>query len=476
MTDTNLVIDNTEPRNVGAEQHVLGALLRKNDLYELVSDKLKPDHFFDPDHAEFYRLIVERLEAGQGAHPTVLRGQISENSEASHKFSKLCDGGISIIEREFRNNAAEVIEKGNYRNVIDACKETVREIVGAPWNTPISDFIGGLETKLDAIAEAGTSGNEPVSFNTAIDRLTASVDKAQRPENEERKILTGLVDLDNKLGRLTGGTLTVLAGGVGQGKTIFAMTVAGNNARRNQRGLFFSLEMSEEMLVSRQIAGLSGVSVRDQHNVMSDEQYNKYIMAAEELKALNLPLEIDYVPARKLSEIRRLARRAKRKGGLDFIIIDYLQIMGDDLSLRDAGQRTYQIAHNTVGLRNLAKELDIPIILLSQISRSVSQRDDKRPTMTDLSDASSIEKDADCILFIHREAYYLEQQKPVQGDREKDADFSDRQISHGLRLREAQGKAEIICVKARQAHAPFTVEVAYDGARAMLGNLAKWER
>ena len=171
--------------------------------------------------------------------------------------------------------------------------------------------------------------------------------------------------------------------------------------------------------------------------------------------------------------MRSIARRMKRKQGLDFIVVDYLQIMGNDLAIRDAGAKTYQVGFNTTGLRNLAKELDVPILLLSQVGRGVDKQEDKRPGLSDLSDSSSIEKDSDYVFFIFREAYYLEKNPPVQGDREKETDFNDRKIAHALKLRELKGQAEIIIAKARQAEAPQTINVAYDGARSRLGNLRR---
>lgn len=459
------------PRNEDAERLLLAALIRGggNDLYEMICDTgLTAEHFYKPEYADAYRIIAGMIEAGKSATAFTVKPYIDTNI-----VSDLCDAKIiSATKREVRDAAYEITKWSARRGLKDVARLLDEEAVAAEWDKPINDIIGEAQAKLDALT-AGGDDDSPVSFNTALEKLSAMIDKAQRPENQTRRVTSGLIDLDNKLGRFRPGELIIMAGRPGQGKTIFALNVATHNAEQGRRGLFFSLEMSEEILVARQLAGLSGVSVREMDDVLSDTKWHKLQTAKSEFLAKNLPLDIDDTPAVKLSDMRRKARKMKRTTGLDFIVVDYLQIMGNDLALRDAGAKTYQIAFNTTGLRNLAKELEVPVICLCQSSRATDKQEDRRPGMADLSDSSSIEKDSDVIMFIHREAYYLEQNKPIQGEREKAADFAERRAEHAHRLAQLKNVAEIICVKGRQADVPFTVEVSYDGARAKLGNLKR---
>ena len=465
------VLQSIEPRNLDAERLVLTAMLRPNSaefLYEIVTDiGLKPEHFFDPDHAEAYRIVTGMLEAGKSATTFTLAPYLDKAL-----LSDLCDAAISASAREVRDCADGIVKIAARRALKKVGEKLIEEAVAAEWDKAPADIISDAEAELYALA-ADEVDEGPIDFDTALDRLSADIDAAQKPENAERRITTGLADLDNAIGRFRPGEMAICAGRTSQGKTIFAMHVAIHNARQGKNVLFFSLEMSEKTLAARQLAAVSGVSVMGLDSVMDDTTWHKVQNGIAELKSLKLKLKVDGKPARKLSEMRSIARRMKRKQGLDFIVVDYLQIMGNDLAIKDAGAKTYQVGFNTTGLRNLAKELDVPILLLSQVGRGVDKQEDKRPGLSDLSDSSSIEKDSDYVFFIFREAYYLEKNPPVQGDREKDNDFNDRKIQHALKLRELKGQAEIIIAKARTAEAPQTVHVAYDGARQKLGNLRR---
>jgi replicative DNA helicase len=300
----------------------------------------------------------------------------------------------------------------------------------------------------------------------------AEIDQAQQADDVARRVSTGLADVDREPGRIRGGNLVVIGGRASMGKTALALDITENNARDGRRGLFFSMEMTAGELAARRIARTSGVSVKDQGGTLDNTQYHKVVMAVDELKRMNLPLHIDHRPALTLAQIRATARRLHRKHGLSFVVIDYLQIMGDDSAMSGA-PRTYQIGKNTAGLKALAKELDIPIFLLAQVNRGVEKQEDKRPGMSDLKDSGSVEQDADIIMFVYRESYYLERSPPIQENREGDADFSDRKIQYDLLLREARGKATIIIAKARQGNAPATADVAFDGSRTTFGNLQR---
>lgn len=462
------VIESTDPRNLDAERGILTALLRENNLYETVADTgLTEAHFYKPEHRAAYVAIIARLEEGRPAHPFVMTNEID-----GPLLKELNDARTTVTPRDVREWAEDVIEQAAWLLVAKVGRELQQDAVSAQWGMKPADIIAAAESKLFSLVPENEKDGL-FTHNQAIDSLTQQVMENQKPENQKNRVVTGLVDLDRRMGRLRPKTLAVVGGRVSQGKTVLAMTIARHNAREGRRGIFFSLEMSKEELASRNIASLSGISVQEQDNILSDTQMRKFMNARNQLAQENWPLEIVDTPRLKLSQIRRIARRHKRKHGLDFIVIDYLQIMGDDIKVRDAGSRTYQIAHNTGGLKALAKELDIPIVVLSQVGRGVEDSDDHRPGMSDLSDSSAIEKDADTVMFIHRPEYYLAKKTPIKTDKETIEKFNARQIEHAEMLRAAKGKAEIIVVKARQSDPPFTIPVAWDGARALLSNLAQ---
>lgn len=462
------VIESTDPRNLDAERGILAALLLSNDLYETVTDTgLTETHFYKPQHGAAYSAIMARLDEGR---PANIIGLAKEIDDALVK--ELTDARVTVSPREVREWAEEVIEQAALLMVARVGRELQYDAVAPQWGMKPADIIAAAEAKLFSLVPDNEKQGL-ITHNQAIDKLTQQVLDNQRPENQSRRIVTGLVDLDKRLGRLRPKTLVIVGGRTSQGKTAFALNIAMNNARAGRRGIFFSLEMSSEELASRNIASISGISTQEQDNVMNETQLRKFMNARDQLAQENLPLLIDDTPGLKLSQIRRKARRYKRKHGLDFIVVDYLQKMGDDIALRDAGSRTYQIAKNSGGLKDLAKELDVPIIALAQVGRGVDDGDDNRPGMADLSDSSAIEKDADTVMFIHRPEYYLGRKTPVRKEGEDDTKFNKRQIDHVKLMAEAKGKAEIIVVKARQSDPPFTIPVAWDGARALLSNLAR---
>lgn len=465
-------VEMIDPRNLQAEKGVLVALLRagaaNDDLFEIVTDTgLVADHFYSPDHAAAYTAIMAQLDAGK----TVSHISMTQVIDPA-LLNDLASANITHSKREVKEWAEELAELSTLRKTAAVGDEMAAAARSATWGKKPGEIVEEAEAKLAELAPTSEKDG-PVSYNIALMRLRQSIAEAQKPENQINRVTTGLTDLDKKLGRFRPGTLNILGGRVSQGKTLLANIIARHNAGQGRRVLFFSLEMTEEEMAARNIAAASGVSVFEQDSIMSATQAHKVEQAIRREEALNLPLEIDYKPARKLTQIRRIARREKRRRGLSMIVIDYLQIMGDDVKVKDAGARTYQIAHNTGGLKALAKELKVPILLLAQVGRGVEDADDHRPGMSDLSDSSSIEKDADVVMFIHREAYYLEKKSPVKSPKETMDKFNQRQIEHAEQLADAQGKAEIIVVKARQTAVPFSVPVAYDGARALVSDLAR---
>lgn len=469
---TAAAVEMIDPRNLQAEKGVLIALLRAgatgDDLFEMITDTgLGAEHFYSPDHAAAFIAIMAQMDSGKTVSHISMAQAIDQTL-----LRELADARITPSKREVREWADEITEAATLRIIAAAGADMAVEARSGTWGKKPGEIIEAAEAKLASLLPHGEKDG-PATFNTALDEAWAEIEEAQKPENQVNRVTTGLRDVDRKIGRFRPGTLNVIGGRVGQGKTVLANKIARHNAEEGRSGIFFCLEMKKADIAKRNIAELSGVSLMEQDSIMSETQRQKVKNAFLRLSRQNLPLMLDDTPQRRLSQIRRIARRHKRLHGLDFVVIDYLQIMGNDIAVKDAGARTYQIAFNTVGLKALAMELNIPIILLSQVGRGVEDADDHRPGMSDLSDSSSIEKDSDVVMFIHREEYYLAKKSPVKSPKETMDKFNQRQIEHAEQLADAQGKAEIIVVKARQTGAPFSVPVAYDGARALISDLAR---
>ena len=303
---------------------------------------------------------------------------------------------------------------------------------------------------------------------------------AHKRKGQLAGISTGLVDLDSKLGGLHKSDLLILAGRPSMGKTSLATNVAFNVARAYRRGTlsdgaegaveggavgFFSLEMSAEQLATRVLSDASEIpSERVRKGDLTEEEFQRFAAAARELEAC--PLYIDDTPALPIAQLAARARRLKRTHGLDLIMVDYLQLVRPG-SAKDS--RVNEVSEITQGLKAIAKELDVPVIALSQLSRQVESREDKRPQLADLRESGSIEQDADVVMFVFREEYYKEREKP--GDHDLDAMASWQEEMEKL-----HGRAEVIIGK--QRHGPIgTVELAFDGRFTRFSNLAKpWQR
>lgn len=466
-------LDLIVPQNTDAERSLLGAMLRDNDLFELVSDKLIPAHFYEPAHGEIWRWIVGELENGRSANAITLRHRVDTDPAFAAMRSilkDLCDGSILTTKRMVKDCASIIEAMAVRRGLAEVGDDLKMVATTADWEMSPSDMIADAEAKLFRMTpESEDEG--PVSLDTALDEAMDAIDRAMQPDDVKRRVVTGLVDVDRKIGRLDGGDLVVMAGRASMGKTALAMDVAENNVVDGRHVAFFSMEMPRKQLAQRRMARRSKVSVTKQRTgELTNDEYNALLAANAALRGL--PMHIDDRAKLTLSQVRATSRRLHRKFGLSLIIIDYVQIMGDEPHMGNA-PRTYQIGYITSGLKALAKELDIPIVILAQVNRGVEKAEDKRPQMSDLKDSGSIEQDADVVMFVYREAYYLERNPPVKKEHESEDEFRDRSWKHEERLEAMRYVGEVIIAKARNGEAPAIVPVSFDPEGVSFGNLAK---
>lgn len=456
------------PRNIEAERSLLGALLQTNNYYEIVSDAgLKESHFYDPNHADAFRIIAEMMEVQRSATPISMANHIDKGL-----LSRLCDAKINPSPREVREWAVDLVELSARRALRDVGKNLIETAVTAQWNVSVSDMLAAAEAELATLDPETGSGDGPVRFNVALAEAMAEIDAAQREDDTARRISTGLIDLDAKLGWLVGGQLVVLAGRPAMGKSALAQDITEFNANAGKNVAFFSMEMTRAELAKRKIARKTGISLLRQREKMSDTEYLKASRAAAEIHAENLPIFIDHQGNLTLSQVRNRARRLHRKEGLDLIVIDYLELMGDEPHMANV-PKNYQLGYITRGLKTLSKELNVPVIILVQVNRKVEDRDDKRPHMSDLKDSGNIEQDADVVLFVFREEVYLKKEVITRGEHETASKFDERRTAHDIMLRNAEGIGEILIEKNRNGEWPQMAKVAFDGVRTSFGNLAR---
>jgi replicative DNA helicase len=468
------------PHNIEAEQALLGAILVNNEAYYRVSDFLEPQHFFEPVHQQIYELAASLVRAGKVATPITLKTFLPAEADiagltASQYLARLAAEATTII------NAADygrtIYDLAIRRALIVIGEDLVNEAFDAPVDCAPSDQIEEVERRLYDIAEARKYGD---GFQRFAQALTTAVDMAARAYQRDGRLsglATGLDDLDRMMGGLQPSDLIILAGRPGMGKTALATNVGYNVARSWQGEVqpdghmktvnggivgFFSLEMSAEQLATRIIAEQTEIpSSKIRRGGITEADFERIKDISIELQGL--PFYVDETGGLSVAQLAARARRLKRQRGLDLLVIDYLQLL-QGTSRRAGENRVQEITEITTNLKALAKELNIPILALSQLSRQVESREDKRPQLADLRESGSIEQDADVVLFVFREEYYHQMRKPSEANREKFAEW----------LAEADkyhGKAEVIIGK--QRHGPTgTVELQFDAQVTRFSSLA----
>ena len=469
----------TAPHNIEAEQALLGAILVNNEAYYRISDFLEPKHFFEPIHQRIFELAGGLIRASKIATPVTLKTFLPGDTDiaglsVNQYLARLAAEATTIINAE--DYGRTIYDLSVRRDLIAIGEDMVNLAFDAPVDSTPVQHIEEAERRLYEIAETGRYDG---GFQRFAQALTTAVDMAARAYQRDGRLsglATGLTDLDSKMGGLQPSDLVILAGRPGMGKSAFASNIAYNIAKAWSGEVradghmatvnggiigFFSLEMSAEQLATRIISEQTGIpSNKIRRGDIDESDFEKIRDVSIDLQ--NLPFYVDETGGLSVGQLAARARRLKRQRGLDLLVVDYLQLLQGS-TRRAAEGRVHEITEITTRLKALAKELNIPILALSQLSRQVEGREDKRPQLSDLRESGSIEQDADVVLFIFREEYYHQMRKPTEANREKFAEW----LAEGERV---EGKAEVIIGK--QRHGPTgTVELQFDGAVTRFANL-----
>jgi replicative DNA helicase len=458
------------PYNDEIEQGLLGALLVHNGSFEKVCDFLKPEHFYVSVHGRIYAAISEMLTQGKTCTPALLKTAFAHDADLEGVggvayFADLASSVVTIMSVE--DYGRSILELFQRRQLIEVCDETINGAQTIEPGTSAQSLLTHAEEAIYSIAEGERQTPQAVAFSSAIVEAINSAQAAFSGDPGAVGISTGLVDVDGLIGGLRKPDLVVLAGRPGMGKSALAMNIAHYVAKQSQTVAFFSLEMSAEQLATRVIsaeANLSSDLVR--RGQVSREQFHKFMDAGQKLA--KIPLFIDESAGQTVFHIRNSCRRMKRKHGLALIVVDYIQLIN---SGRKHENRVQELTEITKALKNIAKEFECPVLALSQLSRDVEKRDDKRPLLSDLRDSGSIEQDADIVTFLYREEYYLEKAEPARSSDESEDHFQDRYTTWMQRKTAAGGKAEFIAAKNRHG-ATSTAYLHFDGPTTTFSNLS----
>ena len=470
------------PHSIEAEQQVLGTLLTNNDVFDRIASVIGPTDFFDPVHARIFEVCAARIQKNALASPVTLKAFL-EGEEGLRALGgpaylvRLAGAAISGFAA--RDYAQLIRDLAVRRELIRLGREVSEKAARVAVEETPAEQIVEAEAALYKIAEAGKADGGFQSFLRAVTDAVQAANAAYQRDGGLAGIATGLVDLDKKLGGLHKSDLLILAGRPSMGKTSLATNIAFNIAKAYRKGRlpdgtegavnggvvgFFSLEMSAEQLAARVLSEASEVpSEQIRRGDMTEGEFRRFVEAAKDLEAC--PLFIDDTAALPIHQLAARARRLKRTHGLDVMVVDYLQLVRP-ASAKDS--RVNEVSEITQGLKAIAKELDIPVVALSQLSRQVENREDKRPQLSDLRESGSIEQDADVVMFVFREEYYKEREKPSEHELDKMALWQTE-------MERLHGKAEVIIGK--QRHGPIgTVELSFEGRFTRFGNLAKaWQ-
>ena len=450
LVNLDISKENQVPKNIEAEQTILGSILFNNEIFDEITDQLDENYFFDPIHQKIYKIISNLISKGLLANPVTIKNFFNTKEELVEiggidyliKLTK-----VSTTKNQIKYYSQLLSDLYIRRQLINISEETLEESKNKDLEISGTNILENTERKLFEIAERGEFQR---SFVTFKDALKETIDMATAAYKNDQGIVgvpSGLTDLDDRLGGLHKQDLIIIAGRPSMGKTALATNIAFNaslNIKKNDLKTsvaFFSLEMSSEQLSTRILAEQSRIKSNDiRRGKINQDDFERFIEASKNLEML--PLHIDDTPAITISALSNRARRLKRKEGLDLIVIDYIQLMKSS-GYRNEG-RVLEIAEITQGLKSLAKELDVPVLALSQLSRQVEQREDKKPQLSDLRESGSIEQDADVVMFVFRQQYYLEKQEPKPGTAEH--------VEWQEKMSQIHNEAEIIIGK--QRHGP----------------------
>ena len=471
------------PHNVEVEQALLGAVLINNEAFYRVSDFLEPVHFFDPLHRDIYEKCAQLIRMGKIADPRTIKSFLEERQTVgeitvAEYLARLAYEAATIINAE--DYGRTIYDLAIRRSLITIGEDMVNIAFNAPVDMGPRAQIEDAERRLYELAEAGQFNTGFLGFNEALKTAIDMASSAFQRTGHLSGLATGLADMDRLMGGLQASDLLILAGRPGMGKTALATNLAYNIAKawRGEQqadgviktvdgGIvgFFSLEMSSEQLATRIISEQAGVSSSEiRRGAIHEDQFDRIVEAAQEMQ--RIPLWIDQTGGISIAQLAARARRLKRQRGLDLLIIDYIQLIQGS-TRRSSENRVQEITEITTKLKALAKELNVPILALSQLSRQVESREDKHPQLSDLRESGSIEQDADVVLFIYREEYYLKNRKPKEGTE----DF----YKWAAEMEQAHGRAEVIIGK--QRHGPTgTIELQFEDELTRFSSLAREER
>ncbi|MDO9460391.1 MAG: replicative DNA helicase [Alphaproteobacteria bacterium] len=468
------------PSNVEAEQALLGVILVNNDCFHQLASFLEPVHFYDPVHARIFDAISKLIHRGLLASPVTLKNYFERDEGlaeigGTQYLARLAGSATTIINAEFYGRL--IHDLAVRRGLIRLGEDVVNRSYDAPVEESAASQIEEAEAHLFNMAERGRYEGGLQPFKNA---LTQSIDvaaKAYERDGGLSGLATSFIDLDRLMGGMHNSDLIIIAGRPSMGKTALATNIAFNVAKellqeknlapapddKTRHGIvaFFSLEMSSEQLATRILSEQSGItSEKIRRGQIEDTEFKRLVTVSQELQ--ELPLYIDDTGALQISALTARARRIKRLQGLRLIVVDYLQLVrGSGFS---ADSRVQEISAITQGLKAMAKDLNVPVVALSQLSRQVEQREDKRPQLSDLRESGSIEQDADVVMFVYREEYYLQKNEPREDKPEYAKWIEEMDKAHGL--------AEIIIGK--QRHGPTgTVRLAFHSKLTKFDNLAK---
>ena len=435
------------PNNIEAEQSIIGSILLSNEIFDEINILISSKNFYDPMHQKIFSAIEKLIYSGMLANPITLKNYFENEKDELNvpeylvKITKFSTSSRQAI--EYSKLIYDLYVKRELikisENVIDAAKLNDLDNDG-------QKIIENYEKSLFDLAEKGSFSSTIVKFDEALKQTIEMASSAYKNDEGIVGVPTGLTDLDDRLGGLHKSDLVIIAGRPSMGKTALATNIAFYAAKKIQDEgkkssiAFFSLEMSSEQLSTRILAEQSRIKSNDiRRGRISEEQFDKFIETSKNIT--ELPLYIDETPAISIAALSNRARRIKRKYGLDMVVVDYIQLMSAS-NYREG--RVQEISEITQGLKALAKELSVPVLALSQLSRAVEHRDDKKPQLADLRESGSIEQDADVVMFVYREAYYAERKEP----RPATVEHAEWQA----KMNEVSSLAEIIIGK--QRHGP----------------------
>ena len=468
LSENNL--DKKQPSNIEAEQALLGSILVNNDIIDEIANIINPTSFYDPAHTKIYEVIEILNNKGMIANPITLKNYFEKDDMLEEV------GGTEYLVKLTRFSSstkqaidyAKVVHEMYLRRELVLISDDLTHETLTTKESNAEKIIEKTEKSLFDLAERGSFSQSFLKFNQALDQTIEMATLAMKNDRGIVGVPTGLTELDEKLGGLHKSDLIILAGRPSMGKTALATNIAYHAAQqlmsRQEKSsvAFFSLEMSSEQLSTRILSEQARIKSDDiRRGKVTEEEINRYIETSRNI--YNLPLFIDETPAITIATLSNRARRIKRLFGLSLVVVDYIQLMRASNLMRNDG-RVQEISEITQGLKALAKELGVPVLALSQLSRAVEQRDDKQPQLADLRESGSIEQDADVVMFVYREEYYLERKQPKLGSIEH-AEWQSK-------MNDVNGLADIILGK--QRHGPTgTIKVEFEGIYTKFKDLTK---